>query len=110
MEEGGKEEMEGEGGEEVGAWADIYYSPGRGCECHRLHWRGHWLHQAEGTPTRRHGEEARAAATRFFFDSRIKGSVFFVLSCLFCFFLEVNGEASSAGQGQEAVKFRVYMP
>jgi HAMP domain-containing protein len=41
---------------------------------------------AKGTPARRKGEEAtRATATRFFFDSRMRGRVYLVLSCFYFF-------------------------
>jgi hypothetical protein len=50
------------------------YSPRRRCERQRLHRRGRWIHQAEGTPARRKGEEeaARATATRILFDCRMR--------------------------------------
>jgi hypothetical protein len=82
MEEGGKEEGEGEEpeGEERGTpvrWRRPNlgrYSPRRGCGRQRLHRRGRGIHQAEGTPARRKGEEeaARATATRFFFDGGMR--------------------------------------
>jgi hypothetical protein len=116
MEEGGEEDVEREEGEEGGAcWRRPNlgrHCPGRGCERQRLFWRGRWLHQAEGTPARRQEEEAtRAAATRFFFYSWMRGKESLLLLLFFCSFClcrlqaeEQRGEASSAGQGQEAVK------
>jgi hypothetical protein len=104
MEEGGKEEVEREEGEEGGAcWRRPNlgrYCPGRGCERQRLYWRGRWLHQAEGTPARRQEEEAtRAAATRFFFYSGMRGKESFVLSCfVFALFLLVLAPGGGAGE------------
>jgi hypothetical protein len=90
MEEGGEEEVGREEGEEGRAcWRRPNlgrYCPGRGCERQRLYWRGRWLRRAEGTPARRQEEEAtRAAATRFFLYSGMRGKESFVLSC-FSFF------------------------
>jgi hypothetical protein len=107
MEEGGKEEMERAEGEEGGApgcWrrSDLgRYSSGQGCKRQRLHWRGGWLHQPEGTPARRKGEEAsRATATRFFFIGGMRGRVSFVLSC-FSFFSFVSACVGSRRRSVE---------
>jgi hypothetical protein len=68
----------------------------------RLYWRGRWIHQAEGTPASRRGEEeaARATATRFFFvDGRMRGRACFFLFCfLFVSFVwGLNGEKENGG-------------
>jgi hypothetical protein len=60
------------------------------------------------------GEEAaRAIATRFFFHSRMRGRVYFDLSCclafvLFCFVLLVGSRRGSRGSGMshQPVPFR----
>jgi hypothetical protein len=97
MEEGGKEEREREEGEEGGhpvRWrrpnlGRYIGSSGRGCKSQRLYRRGRWLYQAEGTPASRRGKEeaARATATRFFFDGRMRGRVRFFWSCFHLFHL-----------------------
>jgi hypothetical protein len=83
----------------------------RGVRCHGpygpetlvLRWgdrRGRWLHQAEGTPASRKGEEeaARAKATRFFFDGRMRGRVHFFWSCFHLFHLFLAGSRARPRQ------------
>jgi hypothetical protein len=68
----------------VPTWADIARASTS------LYKRGRWLHQTEGTPAGRKGQEeaARAPATRFFFDGRMKGKRGAHFFCLtFCLFL-----------------------
>jgi hypothetical protein len=106
--EGGKEEGKGEEGEEDEIQVrrrrlDLgRYSLGRVCERQRLHRRRRWLHQAEGTPARRKGEEEapRATATRFFFDGRMRGrgaSFVWLFICFFCLGVE-SGEKEKGGR------------
>jgi hypothetical protein len=82
----------GKGGNKVGTrsaggiptWADIARASTS------LYKRGRWLHQTDGTPAGRKGQEeaARALATRFFFDGRMKGKRGAHFFCLtFCLFL-----------------------
>jgi hypothetical protein len=76
----------------VPTWADIARASTS------LYKRGRWLHQTEGTPAGRKGQEeaARALATRFFFDGRMKGkrgAHFFLSYFLFVSFVWAsNGE------------------
>jgi hypothetical protein len=114
MEEGGKEEGEGEEpeGEDRGTpvcWRRPNlgrYSPRRGCQRQRLHRRGRWIHQAEGTPARRKGQEeaARATATRILFDCRMRERAASFMLRFICLLLSGGewGEGVAAVDAPEA--------
>jgi hypothetical protein len=108
MEEGGKEEGEGEEpeGEEGGTpvrWRRPNlgrYSPRRGVSVNVFIGGGRWIHQAEGSPAHRKGEEeeaARATATRFFFDGRMRerGASFILRFICFLLFGGERGKGLS---------------